>query len=263
MGNKKNRYLRIYFIRTYMIFWLLITLTGLLISLNAPILLQNVMKNLCSYAPTIVVFIMFKKLYPGITIKEYFNTHFKSKTNIKSFTVPLLLQSFILFMAVAIFFVVNTKPFGTIEFISASSVVSFLLIDLTGGALGEELGWRGYALNTLQKKYSPLVSSLLLGLIWGFWHLPLMLLSGYTGVELIYYITAFMFTIVSLSVIITFFYNKSHNILIAMWMHFLFNFFMKIVVIDFLSLLIYVSVGYVIVAIIIVSTNRNQMINLV
>lgn len=39
--------------------------------------------------------------------------------------------------------------------------------------LGEELGWRGYLLPNLCKKYSPLTSTLLTGVIWGIWHAPI------------------------------------------------------------------------------------------
>lgn len=39
-------------------------------------------------------------------------------------------------------------------------------------ALGEEIGWRGFVLPRLQSKFSPLLASLLLGLVWGFYFLP-------------------------------------------------------------------------------------------
>jgi len=38
--------------------------------------------------------------------------------------------------------------------------------------VGEELGWRGYAQPQLEKHYSPLMAAIILGLLWGFWHLP-------------------------------------------------------------------------------------------
>ena len=46
--------------------------------------------------------------------------------------------------------------------------------NLLGGPLGEEAGWRGYALPRLQQRFNPITSSLLLGFLWANWYLPLM-----------------------------------------------------------------------------------------
>ncbi len=48
--------------------------------------------------------------------------------------------------------------------------IPFLLLDAITS--GEELAWRGFVLPSLQARNNALVSSLLLGLIWGLWHLP-------------------------------------------------------------------------------------------
>lgn len=42
----------------------------------------------------------------------------------------------------------------------------------------EELGWRGYALDRLQLNWSALGASLLLGVVWAVWHLPLFFIEG-------------------------------------------------------------------------------------
>jgi hypothetical protein len=57
-------------------------------------------------------------------------------------------------------------------------VIPAFLYVLFTSVVGEELGWRGYALPRLQARYSALEASLILGLIWGAWHLPLFWMTG-------------------------------------------------------------------------------------
>lgn len=53
-------------------------------------------------------------------------------------------------------------------------VLPTLLAALPFGPLAEELGWRGYALPRMETLTSPFLASLWLGVVWTFWHTPLL-----------------------------------------------------------------------------------------
>jgi membrane protease YdiL (CAAX protease family) len=50
--------------------------------------------------------------------------------------------------------------------------IIFFLYNVIYGALSEEPGWRGFALPRLQAKFSPLISGLIIGVVWAVWHAP-------------------------------------------------------------------------------------------
>jgi membrane protease YdiL (CAAX protease family) len=58
------------------------------------------------------------------------------------------------------------------------TVIPTIIILTIFAGVGEEFGWRGFALPRLQARHSALVSSLIIGLIWGTWHIPLFLTQG-------------------------------------------------------------------------------------
>jgi len=63
---------------------------------------------------------------------------------------------------------VLTNPSSIVLSLLFSSLIPFI----------EELGWRGYVLDRLQEKQSALMSSLILGVVWSVWHLPLFFVQG-------------------------------------------------------------------------------------
>ncbi len=69
-----------------------------------------------------------------------------------------------------------------------TSVAVYNYSTLLGGPLGEEPGWRGYALPRLETALGPVRGSLLLGLLWTGWHLPLFLYPGWTSSPLWIYV---------------------------------------------------------------------------
>src|SRR3954471_13246270 len=60
-----------------------------------------------------------------------------------------------------------------------SYLITFIYVLFLGGPLFEEIGWRGFALPRLQPLRGPLVGSLILGLLWGLWHLPMFMVPSF------------------------------------------------------------------------------------
>ncbi|EFH79873.1 CPBP family intramembrane glutamic endopeptidase [Ktedonobacter racemifer] len=85
----------------------------------------------------------------------------------------------------------------------------FLLGGLLGGPLGEELGWRGYALAKLQSRYSALGASLILGVLWAVWHLPFFFMPGTTQSTTPFLL--FAFGTLANSILFTWVYNHTRG----------------------------------------------------
>ena len=227
MSSARRGSLTLYVILTYLTFWALLGATGGLMALRVPAYIIRIMQNVCAWSPTFVIVFLFKRLYPEMSLVEYLQRNFSVKVNPIAFLLILAMQAAVVFLALGARSVLTGSSLGSISFISASSLPAVLLINMTSGPMGEELGWRGFVLRDLQKRHTGFASALVVGVIWGFWHTPLWVISGYTGMDLLVYIISFMVGIVSLSVVITVFYNRHGNILIAMWIHFLFNFLLR------------------------------------
>lgn len=98
-------------------------------------------------------------------------------------------------------------------------VVQYLVMWLPylvlGGPLGEEAGWRGYALPRLQELLAPLPAALLLGVMWCFWHLPNFFIRDWDTargnvVELVAYFVA----VVAMSVVMSWVTNGARGSLV-------------------------------------------------
>jgi len=92
-------------------------------------------------------------------------------------------------------------------------IIVFLYI-FVFSALGEEIGWRGFALPLLQTRFSPFSASLILGLIWSLWHLPLFWMSGNFHQELP--LSWFLLQIFGSTFLYTWMYNHTRSSLLIM-----------------------------------------------
>jgi membrane protease YdiL (CAAX protease family) len=92
------------------------------------------------------------------------------------------------------------------------------------GPLGEELGWRGYALPRLQRKYSALWSSVIVGVLWTFWHAPAFWAPEGTAISgqpvTLLAVGWYLIFMIGISILHTFVYNNTKgSVLLAVLFH--------------------------------------------
>jgi len=96
-----------------------------------------------------------------------------------------------------------------------------LMRNLTTGPLGEEAGWRGYLLPKLLERHSGLMASVIIGVIWGIWHLPLYINSEFSTLS---GATVFTLNTVFYSIIMTVIHNHTRSsVFIAVIFHWFIN----------------------------------------
>ena len=79
---------------------------------------------------------------------------------------------------------------------------------------GEELGWRGYALDLLQTRWNALLSSLILGAAWALWHLPMFLSNGFGHHDYHLPFGQFCLTLILVSILVTWLQNNTDQSLV-------------------------------------------------
>lgn len=108
-------------------------------------------------------------------------------------------------------------------------LINGLALFLVGGVLnGEEIGWRGFALPSLQARHSALVASLIVGLVWALFHLPLFFVNGdaFASTPPL----AFLARMLALAVLFTWIANNTRgSLLIAYLLHAALNTWTRII----------------------------------
>jgi membrane protease YdiL (CAAX protease family) len=160
----------------------------------------------------ILTIILFKDLFISINIK--ISKIIIVKT-LLSIIVPLIIYSI-------------TFSIGKLSKIELQININFLYIIfnygiwIIFGAIGEEIGWRSFLQPMLDKKYPIIISSLIVGLIWGFWHI-----NHFINGPI--FVFGFLLSTISYSIIIMFLLkNTEYNIIISSMFHASMNISFKI-----------------------------------
>ncbi|WP_017569379.1 CPBP family intramembrane glutamic endopeptidase [Nocardiopsis halotolerans] len=143
-----------------------------------------------------------------------------------------------------------------------------LVLQFVTTGLAEEPGWRDFALPRIQPYFGPLLGTVVLGVVWGIWHLPLFVTewSGYPNTA---WKDPFVFTAmcVAISVVMTWVFNRTGESLpIAILMHASVNNMMSIVVFDmfpsleqthgYMSWVLFVGFGAIAAVLVVVTRGR-------
>ncbi|MEM7086868.1 MAG: type II CAAX endopeptidase family protein [Bacteroidota bacterium] len=181
-----------------------------------------------AFGPTISAIIVTKIAEGKEALKSLLRKYLIFKVNYKYYLfvlfVPVLLQ---------IAGILLSKIFGYSlgEFNLASGLkgyIPYLLITIPFGPLAEELGWRGYLLPKLLKKFGVIKASLLVGFIWSLWHLAAFSFPGAAipaefEVDL-WSLSFYFLQLIALSLIFTYVFLRTRgSVFIAIILHAAFN----------------------------------------
>lgn len=219
---------------TFLISWLL-WIPLLIWSQGNPGFLSNtneipplliVIQTLGAAAPSIAAIFTIRTRYGKETLEKVFKKYTEWKQPLVYLLVSILLLPLIHILALlfiyifegAIIWQYEVTPIG--EIVTESGWIALLftipvvfVTNLLSSPLLEELGWRGFLLPKLQEKFSAFDASLIVGVIWGVWHIPLWLIYGDNLV-----LTLGM--IILTSIIYTWLFNSTNgSMLIVLFFH--------------------------------------------
>jgi membrane protease YdiL (CAAX protease family) len=153
-------------------------------------------------------------------LKQYAESLIKFKVKYYWYLLVFLLPVFAYSAPVAVNLALGNPPnhdyFNTSLWgITFATVISNVIY----AALAEEPGWRGYALPKMNQHFRPIISAVIIGVIWAFWHLLFYVLGSRDWITF----PQFVFTVTVLSCIYTWIYLKTKSIPLMVIFHVMHN----------------------------------------
>ncbi len=173
------------------------------------------------FSPTIMAFVLSWVMGGMARVRQLLGGYTRWKTGFGWY----LAAAFIFLFPLAIAWVYSLLGYpvtGLKPGVTIPSLLGQVVFTLFSGPVSEEAGWRGFALPRLQARYSALVSTLILGVIWTCWHLPLFFMTGATQVGIPFPI--YLVLVVTIALYLTFLYNSTGgSLIITILAHFAYN----------------------------------------
>ena len=187
MKKSFNKHIWIFFVAVYLVSGLLYSL--ILVSGSGIYTIQNKILMVCvAFTPSVMGIIFVILSWDRPARRDFWRRVFLwPKVRAYVIFLSLCLMPALNFIAYIAATTLSGEPFvfqyGTRMLTQLPLLLQFLVVEFFLGAVSEELGWRGYALDELQTRYSALTSSLIIGVIWAFWHTPAFFIPGLSQYE--------------------------------------------------------------------------------
>jgi membrane protease YdiL (CAAX protease family) len=178
----------------------------------------NALVLLGTFAPALVALALTARAEGRDGVRALLGRLFRWKVGARWYAFALLYMIGVkLFVAVLARLSTGAWPsFGATPF--ARLIAATLFSTVVGGQAGEEIGWRGYALPRLAARLGLGGASLVLGVIWALWHLPVFYLRGADTFGQSF--PAYLLQVVAMSVAMAWLYGRTNGSLtLTMLMH--------------------------------------------
>lgn len=207
--QKKYKDFNIFILLTFIISWIS---WGILIILKQDIF---ILKTLGSYGPFVALTFLIVKNRDSKLKDRLLKSIATRRVSIWWYIFAIFGTAIIGIIAVLI----NNTFFNPVSFTEIDPIFILIAIPyvLITSVFGEEAGWRGYALNFLNKDLGVIKGSLILGTIWGLWHLPLFYMSTdfHQSIPFLLFLAQSIF----MTFIYTWIYSKTKSLLIQIIFH--------------------------------------------
>lgn len=138
-----------------------------------------------AFGPSVAAILVTLVFGGGRSLRDWLGQCLKWRLGWRWYVLVLLAPPIVMLVAlivhVAFGGVIPPSPVAGHVFIAIAQIP---LIALLGGPLGEEFGWRGYALPVLSARIGWRKASLVIGVIWGLWHVPLFYMANTAQADL-------------------------------------------------------------------------------
>lgn len=184
-----------------------------------------------TFGPAISAIILTAVIDGKTGLREFFGRIVKWRVGLRYFLAALLIPPAMMIVRLGLILLLGGDLQTHIAANGFMAVLGLFMISFLVSGGQEELGFRGFAQPKLQEKFSPVITSLIIGVLWFFWHLPLYIWipsASQYGQSLVFGLLAqisFCFTF-------TWIYNRTKSILLPMLLHATINSLGSILLVD-------------------------------